>query len=233
VFALGIQQFGLPLLTLGIVIFAFERWRIRGSGAVMVLKKFEVDRNPEATQVILVRGRPAGLFGWLLNLFHIEYDQTLRVSAKDLAIEKASLNGFSCNYLPIKDVGSVLCEYYRAFPFLLLSMLTLAAGICTFLFALLTDTASPYLRQSVFSSASGIIFGYVLLSSIFFLVYFLSKRIRISVESSGGERCGISFKRSVIENTTIEFDQGLDLAEVLNNLVLQHAEPATDGGANG
>lgn len=232
--AFGTSGTLLLFLAIAVLLLAYERWRIRGMGTSMVLQVFQIDQNPSAEQIIMVRGRPAGILGWLLNLFHLEYDETLRAGQYDLTVERSSLNGFSSQYLPLRDIGFVLCQYYRAFSFLIFSLILLLLGILTFLWLVFDGPDSPYARQKAFSEAYLSLLGFVVLATVFYLIYMLSKRIIVSVETSGGSPCGISFRRSIIGNQTVEFAQGLDLAEVLNNKILaQNSGFHTKGGDDG
>jgi hypothetical protein len=200
-------------------LFALEWWRLRGKGPALVLKEFQINREPGDGDAILVRGRPAGILAWLLTLLRIEPERVLRVTARDVTLELGGLYGFRSTFLRIEDVASATCGYYRAFSFLLLSVALLTLSAVSAFIAWSADL-DPYSRQAASTALTYVLGICLILAGAFYVVYALSKRVFVEIESSGGGRPGIAFKRSVIENTVIELDQALDLVEVLNNQVL-------------
>jgi len=62
-------------------------------------------------------------------------------------------------------------------------------------------------------------FGFLILAGIAVLVYFFSKKIAVLVESSLHAH-GVSFKRSLIENVSVDLPQALRAISVINNRIL-------------
>jgi hypothetical protein len=61
----------------------------------------------------------------------------------------------------------------------------------------------------------GLVIGGILL-----VAYYLSRKIVISIETSGGMVLGLSFKRSVIENVSVDIEQALKAIGILNQKVI-------------
>ncbi|PYU76589.1 MAG: hypothetical protein DMG49_01245 [Acidobacteria bacterium] len=64
----------------------------------------------------------------------------------------------------------------------------------------------------------GLAFGFLILAGIASLVYFLSKRIGIVVETMHSH--SLAFKRSVIENVSVDLPEALRAISVINARVL-------------
>jgi len=204
---------------IGVGALAFHLWKLRSRGTTTVLQEFRVADDPHAEHIIFLRGRPAGIIGWFFTGLGIDADSVLRVSQHDVTFERTSLFGFRTVYMPLKDVASAECVYYRAFGALAVSLILLAAGALWAVLAWL-DTSTPYQRRSADESVLASVGLATAIAVALYLYYVFSKSILIRVESSGGDDPEMSFKRSVIENVTIDLDDGLRVVEVLNNRLL-------------
>jgi hypothetical protein len=217
--AIGYQELFVILIVLA---FLFEAMRLRGTGTVLVLSEFRVNSDPQAEELLYIRGRAAGPLSWFFTQIGLMSGSTLRVTRSELTLDRASLNGFSAHYMPLSRAGIAHCFYYRAFAFLVLSLLCQLAGLAVFLRVFFTT--NDYERQAGYSTTYLTLIGAVVLSAIFYLIYSLSKRIVIQVNCSGGQ-IGIAFKRSVIENVTVELAQALEAADLLNGQILARTSP--------
>jgi len=81
------------------------------------------------------------------------------------------------------------------------------------------------------SNLSGLQDIYLVLAAIAALVYFLSKRIGITIETTHSH--GVVFKRSVIENVSIDLPEAIRAIRVINSRVLaaQTMGPCNAGSA--
>jgi hypothetical protein len=75
---------------------------------------------------------------------------------------------------------------------------------------------------------SGIIASYILVGLIcgviFIIAYFLTKKISISLETSEGMQLGLSFKRSIIENVTVDIEQARKVIMIINDNIIKQQE---------
>jgi len=58
---------------------------------------------------------------------------------------------------------------------------------------------------------------------VFYLVYRASKRVVLSVETFGGARVGLSYKRSVIAGSSIGLEQAVEVVKLLNTAIGREA----------
>lgn len=56
---------------------------------------------------------------------------------------------------------------------------------------------------------------------LFFIMYWLSKKIAISIQTKGGIIMGLIFKRSVIENVPIDIQKSLQAINIINENVIE------------
>ncbi|HZQ21503.1 MAG TPA: zinc ribbon domain-containing protein [Terriglobales bacterium] len=193
------------------------RWRKRSLGITCVLRKFRVDPDPNAEIAVDISGRASGIVGWILTLMHLEPDVHLLVNRNEVSIRSTSLRGFWHEFIPLRSIQSTSCGYDR-------SMLALIfAAIFGLAFVLNVFAAVTSSNQNEFGATMGVAFGSLILCAIAALVYYLSKRIVLSIHDGASKTRGVVFKRSVIENVTIDLPQALEAVAVINQRVLFHA----------
>ncbi len=61
----------------------------------------------------------------------------------------------------------------------------------------------------------------LLIGLLFFIAYWLSKKIAISIQTKGGMIMGLSFKRSVIENIPVDIQKAIQAITIINNNVIE------------
>jgi hypothetical protein len=221
------QFFGvgiLALVHLGLfVMFVLIIWRGRAnyvSGTRIVLTDFRVDDNPAAETAVEIVGRAAGIVSWILTLLRLQTETRLIVTRNEISIRQASLSGMQNIYIPLGKVTTTVCGYQRSIVALgfamyfsaefLLSLLTGAIGS--------SDPAAGAGSALAFAVAGLGAVANLVLAAIAILVYFLTKKIGISIETTHAR--GVVFKRSVIENVSIDLPEALHAIQVINNRVI-------------
>jgi hypothetical protein len=106
-------------------------------------------------------------------------------------------------------VSSTHCGYSKPIGYLIIGAIFLISGV-------LSSQTIP-MRTDDKDIIMGI--GFVI-GAILFIKYFLSKKIVIAIETNGGIFLGLSFKRSVIEDVTIEMELALKVIEIINKKVI-------------
>ena len=67
-------------------------------------------------------------------------------------------------------------------------------------------------------------FAGLVMAAIYVALYFLSKKIYISIITNGGNMIGIRFKRSIIENVSVDIDKVKDIITLMRmNVMACHA----------
>ena len=186
------------------IIIGLVAWRGRGrylSGTTLVLKKFRLNDAPSAQTVLEVTGRPSGLFGFLLSVLRLDSDYELTVTDSTVSIQASSLSGLLHHYIPLRNVSSTACGYQRSILALIFAIFFTAGFVINFLTGVFENN-----RNNVGSDMVAA-FLFIVLAAIATTIYFLSKKIGISIETTGGNYRGLVFKRSVIENLAVALPQ--------------------------
>ena len=199
---------------IAIVIVSVVVWRGRSgfvSGTPIVLSKFLVNEDLTARTSVEIVGRASGPVSWILTALRLEPEFRLVVTNSEVSIRRGSLSGLSHIYVPLGKISAVVCGYQRS---------VLALGFAT-LFAvgfLLNLLSGFFENSSQVGSDMGLAFGFLILAGIAGLVYFLSKRIGIVVETMHPH--GLAFKRSVIENVSVDLPEALRAISIINARIL-------------
>jgi hypothetical protein len=195
-----------PWIVLVIVV-----WRGRGKhvpGTAIVLTKFEINEHFSGGPVLEIAGRVSGLISWVLAALRLSPEVEFTVADTAVTIRTANLSGLQYIYIPLGKVTASVCGYQRsilAFGFALLFTLD-------FILSLLSGFLGSNRNES--AADMGRAFGFLVLAAIAALVYYLSKKIAIAVESMHTH--GIAFKQSILGNVSVDLDQALRATELIN-----------------
>jgi hypothetical protein len=197
-----------------IVVVSVVVWRGRSgfvSGTPIVLSKFRVNEDLTARTSVEIVGRASGPISWILTALKLEPEFHLVVTNSEVSIRSGSLSGVSHTYVPLGKISAVVCGYQRSI---------LAFGFAT-LFgvgALLNLLSGFFENSNQIGSDIGVALGFLILAGIAGLVYFQSKRIGIVVETMHPH--GLAFKRSFIENVSVDLPEALRAISVINARIL-------------
>lgn len=186
------------LLILGSAFMKGKGGSIRIGGPTLVLRHFKIDESPSAQTPVEIIGRVPGLTAWLLTTMGFNAETTLKVSTTDVSFKSSSLSGETHQVVPLASVSSTHCGYSKPTGLLIIGALILIGGLIA--------------RQFVVG---------LLLGGLLLLAYWLIKKITISVETSGGLIMGLAFKRSVIENVSVDIEQALKAIRIVNDSVVK------------
>jgi len=226
-FVTGISAFQIALFAL-LAVALMEFWRLRRAGPNLVLREFRVGTDSTAGEFLYILGRRSGIVAWVLTLFGLEVQTSLSVTDDEVTLERVGPRGFTYSYAPLAEISASHCSYYRAFGALVLSLAFYAYG----LWNLLRNMPAPtdYDRQTQLASASATLWACLILGTVCYVWYALSKRVLISVIANGEVTLGISFKRSVIENLAVELKRSIEAVDLMNRRILaKHSIPERKG----
>jgi hypothetical protein len=164
-----------------------------------------VSSTPADGVFIEIEGRPAGLMGWVLTKIGLDSEQLLKVTKSELVLDAGGLQGRHREMTPMSGIASTSVGYTK-------SVWTLLSGLVILAWGLFRGIAF----DSKFALISGVIVGGVLL-----VKYWLSKRLHVAVETTGGRFIGVPFKRSIIENVTVDFEKCSSVVDVIRQLILE------------
>jgi uncharacterized membrane protein YgcG len=170
-------------------------------GTSIVLNRFRVTEDPSAKTVVELGGRASGIISWVMTLLRLEPKTEFVVTESEVSIRAASLSGTRVEYIPLEDVRGTICGYYRSLPALVVAVLFglgfILAGLAGFFETNREDAGSE--MQAAFAC--------LVVAAVALLIYFLSKRISIIIDN--GNYYGVIFKRSVVENVSVDLPQAL------------------------
>jgi hypothetical protein len=183
------------------------------SGATIVLRRFHLDENPAARVAVEISGRASGFVAWVLTLLKLEPDFELAVTNSEFTIRSASLGGTQFTYVPLEKVTSTVCGYQR-------SILAFAFAIYFGIIFVLNLFGGVFFSNSGSETGGymGEAFIALVVAGIAAGLYFLSKQIVISAETLHPH--GLRFKRSVIENVSIDLPEAIRAIAIINARVL-------------
>lgn len=202
----------LPLIILILIIWGVSssqrkrKGMIRISGPALALRKFKVDESLSEGVLVDIRGRASGIIGWLLTIIGLYGETSLKMTGKEISFSNKSRFGQIYQVVPIPCISSTHCGYSRSIGYLILAVLFIISGVIT---------------GFVPGSNSVAVIIVLLFGGLFLIAYWFSKRIAITLETSGGMVLGLSFKRSVIENVRVDIDQALKAIHVVNGKVIE------------
>lgn len=170
----------------------------------LVVRKFSINDDDSDGKYLEIEGRASGIISWLLTLMKLDTLTTLNLKKDHLSVKSSSLSGEIHTVMPLGAIESTQCGFSK-------SILWLVLGVSTILSGLL-------------SGAVGTFFGFLIVGAVFILIYFLSKRMFISV-AAGNKSVDIAFKEGVTEGVSVDLDRTLSAIQLLNTMVTkEHAK---------
>lgn len=166
----------------------------------LVIRKFNVNENGSDGKYIEIIGRASGLISWILTLMKLDTLTTLQLEADRLFVKNSSLSGEIHTAIPLGAIESTQCGFSKSLIWLTLTVIAIAGG--------------------VLSGDGGAFIGALVIGAIFFVIYFFSKRMFISV-TAGSTTVAIAFKKGVIEGVSVDLDKTLAALQLLNSMVVK------------
>ena len=211
----GLSAF-IPLVLMFLLFWAFSRRSqgFRNLGATLALKKFEVDAFAPNGVFVDIVGRPSGMLGWFLTVVGLYGESSFKVEGKQISHETSSRFRQLHQVMPLTNVSSTHCGYYKPIGLLIFSGLCGAAGIYGIFVVVADKTANWPAAIPV------LLIGVI--GALLLLCYFLSsKRFVLSVQSDGGLLMGVVFKRGRVKSIPVDINMALKTMEVINEKVIE------------
>jgi len=136
-------------------------------------------------------------------------ETSLKVSIKDISFRSSSLFGQIYQVSPLPSISSTHCGYSKPIGFLILGTIFIFGGLYSSLIGL------DGMGAGLFPIVS------VLLGLLFFIIYWLSKKMALSIQTKGGTIMGLIFKRSVIENVPVDIQKAIQAISIINKYVIE------------
>lgn len=149
---------------------------------------------------VSIEGRQAGLIPWFLALIGIDPTVRMSVYSDKFTFELGSISGMNRRIIPLAKISSTFYGYSKPWKeAFALCLTSVGLGI----------------------AISGIegFFAFILLFAISLAYYVLNKELALAVVEDSGFSSTIEFKRSVIENQSIDENQAEKVVMIINALV--------------
>ncbi len=206
-FGIGVPEL---IILLAIVIGATLLKRRSGgvniTGPSLVLRKFSIKKDAANGYLIEIIGRASGLIAWLLTVMQLDTKTSLKITQRDILFKSSSLFGQTYQVSPLPSISSTHCGYSKPIGYLIFGTFFIIGGLYWGL---------------VQYRGSGIMLGGLLIGLVFFIAYWLSKKITISIQTKGGMIMGLSFRRSVIENVPVDIQKAMQAISIINKNMIE------------
>jgi len=201
----------IPLILMFAIFYFIFRGRTTGTtrftSSTLVLRQFDIkDDIPDGVFVEIV-GRASGLIGWILTVIGFDATTSLKITDKDISFNSSSLFGQINQVAPLPSIASTHCGYSKPLGYLIVGMIFVIGGIV--------------IAFVQFESAGAAGIPLIIIGVILFVVYWLSKKMTITLETTGGSIMGIRFKRSVIENIPVDFEKAIQTIDIINKKIIE------------
>lgn len=197
------------LAVLALIFLARGRRGIDQGGPTLVLRKFEIDETPSANVLVDIAGRASGIMGWLMTVVGLNPETRLKVTNQEVSFTSSSLFGQVHQAVPLIRVSSTHCGYSKPVGYLIAGAVVLVGGILL--------------------GGRAILAGFVAAGACA-AAYYLSKKVVISLESTGGMVLGLSFSPSVLENVPVDIERARKAIEILNQRIMESQQPSEHKG---
>jgi hypothetical protein len=183
-----------------------RRGGARIAGPTLVLRKLKVNETASDGYIIDIDGRSSGLIAWCLTVLGFDDVNSLRVTATELTIRTSSLFGQLHNVVPLTSISFTRCGYSKPIGYLIVGVLLILMG----LWQAITERGGGAGAIVVLLIGAGLV-----------VAYWLLKKMAIVIETCGGTFMGLAFKRSVIENVSVDINKALEAIRLINKKVLE------------
>ncbi len=200
----------LSFLLFGVIVVVGIFLARRGGGTglrlpTLVLKKFSIDENATDGVLVYIEGRAVGIIAWLLNLLKFDATTSFTVTEKDIKVRSSSLFGQFHHVAPLSKIADTGCGYAKPLSGPII-------GAVIFFFTLI---------MGGYGNSGFIAFIGFVIFVITVIIYIFTKKLIIRYISNGGFLTELSFRRSVIENVSIEMEQGLQVIQLINSKLVE------------
>jgi hypothetical protein len=173
------------------------------TGSPWILKTFQIDQTGSTGAYIYIEARKPGIIAFILNLLGLDPTAELKVTKGAVSFRSTSLSGMTETSTSLTQIGAFQGGHSKPIGFLI--------------FAFCFLTFSAYI-DIMFESLVMIWFG-LIVSIGCLIAYALQKYLAFGFETSGGSYYGMSFKRGVLNNVSVDITQVEHALQLVNALI--------------
>ena len=141
-----------------------------------------------------------------MNLLRLDNTTVFSLTKSEISYKTSDLYGETNLFFPITKIASTQCGFLKPIQYLFIALALFIVDL--------------YLHFSIRGGIGLIFWVFVVIALCFIIAYFLEKTITIGVESSGGQKAEIVFKRSVIEGVSIDINKAREALKLINNTII-------------
>jgi len=197
-------------------------------GPTLVIQSSHVSKEENYGAYVVLQGRPMGIFAFVLNCLRLGKVVRFEVSKTCVSKRTMSLTSRLTQTIPCQNVASTEYGYSRSLFLLFLMAFFLLLAVGSLLVPKLADRVGPFADPAEVERQMDLPWKtewYKIIPIVcsgatlfFFLSFWLSKRLVIEVESSGGKRIGIHFRPGIIEGVPLTIKTAEDIVHTINSL---------------
>ncbi|WP_139163983.1 hypothetical protein [Desulfoluna spongiiphila] len=170
----------------------------------LVLKKFHLNNEAKNGEDCLhVIGRQGGVVAFLLSLMKIDPTTEIKCNDERVEVTQSSFFGRQTINIPLVAMTGVIGGFQKPKALFFAIIAVLFGGV----------------SLSVEAGAGAAIASLVI-AAVLAAIYVLKQEMALNVQNGGDTLWGLSFKRSVIENVTVDIDKVNEAVYLINKNVL-------------
>ena len=173
------------------------------SSSAWILKTFQIDHTGATGAHILIEARKPGFIAFILNLMGLDPTAQLKVTKGAVSFRSTSLSGMTETSTALTQIGSFQGGYSKPISYIFLAIFF------------------PVTFISIDISLNMLLFTWIgiVMSLIFVVLYALQKYLMFGFETSGGAFYGLSFKRGMLGNVSVDITQVENALQLVNALI--------------
>jgi hypothetical protein len=176
-----------------------------GMGPALILRKFKIDELAEDGILLEITGRKPGIVAWLLTAIGLGAETSLVLTTTEISFTTSSLYGRIHRLVPLPNISSTDCSFYKPFGMLVLAVIFSTTG----------------LLMAANDQKVGLIIG-LILAAICAAIYWRSKSLVIALETKGGRRdLGLRFKPSVLSGIPVDIRKAIQAIQMINRKAVE------------
>jgi hypothetical protein len=210
------QYFAIGLVALVVIAALYFIWRSSGvlHGPTLILEDFYVSTTPNRGLFVIVAGRPQGILALILSILGLGTKVRLEVSKESVQRELTKSHLHIIDSVPLPNVASTTYGYSKQVVYLVLAIVTMILGVLGIVGIVLARG-----EQGGMIAAAMITVLFFFASAVLLLMYHLSTRLEIAIETNGGRYIGVRFRPSIIGSLTVDLKEAAQAVEIINSLI--------------
>lgn len=179
----------------------------------LFIEKYEIDRKNPA-RIIHLKGRKAGLWGWIFNMMNIGMSYEIEISARDVQISESGMFTKGQTFLPMSQIITTRYGYRRP-KFALFVALFFAIWGFTSIPGIAPSTTTSFNQTISSGSWAGAVVLMLIAGAIFWFGYLNQRSIEIRFSTGDGLFWGYAYNIGADG----DIEQARETSQILNEII--------------